>query len=125
LLTASEYLDKNGPLTQKLLNFAPRKQQMEMADAIAHALECETTFVAEAGTGTGKTFAYLVPAIMSGRKILVSTGTKNLQDQLCHKDLPIVCEALNMSVTTALLKCRSNYFCKHRINLADQEINID
>ena len=123
MLTASEYLDRNGPLAQKLDNFAPRKQQMEMADAIAHALECETTFVAEAGTGTGKTFAYLVPAIMSGRKVLISTGTKNLQDQLFHKDLPIVCEALNMSVTTALLKGRSNYLCKHRLNLAEQEIH--
>lgn len=95
---------------------------MEMADAIAHALECETTFVAEAGTGTGKTFAYLVPALMSGRKVLISTGTKNLQDQLFHKDLPIVREALNMSVTTALLKGRSNYLCKHRLNLAEQEV---
>jgi len=121
LLSPSEYLSSNGPLAQKLIDFAPRKQQMEMADAIAHALECETTFVAEAGTGTGKTFAYLVPALLSGRKILISTGTKNLQDQLFHKDLPIVREALDIPVTTALLKGRSNYLCKHRLSLAEQD----
>ncbi len=123
MLEASEYLDSKGPLAQRLADFSPRQQQMEMADAIAHALECETTFVAEAGTGTGKTFAYLVPALLSGRKVLISTGTKNLQDQLFHKDLPIVREALDMPITTALLKGRSNYLCKHRLNLVEQEIH--
>lgn len=123
MLDASEYLNNNGPLAQKVVDFAPRKQQMEMADAIAHALECETTFVAEAGTGTGKTFAYLVPALLSGRKILISTGTKNLQDQLFHKDLPIVREALDMPITAALLKGRSSYLCKHRLSLAEQEVH--
>jgi len=123
LLEPSEYLNSNGPLAQKVEGFAPRQQQMEMADAVAHALECETTFVAEAGTGTGKTFAYLVPALLSGRKILISTGTKNLQDQLFHKDLPIVREALDMPITAALLKGRSNYLCKHRLSLAEQDIH--
>lgn len=123
MLAPSEYLDSNGPLAQKVVDFAPRKQQMEMADAIAHALECETTFIAEAGTGTGKTFAYLVPALLSGRKVLISTGTKNLQDQLFHKDLPIVRETLGIPVTTALLKGRSNYLCKHRLNLAEHDIH--
>ena len=121
MLNPSEYLDSNGPLAQKLIDFSPRKQQMEMADAIAHALDCETTFIAEAGTGTGKTFAYLVPALLSGRKVLISTGTKNLQDQLFHKDLPIVREALDIPVTTALLKGRANYLCKHRLGLAEQD----
>ena len=121
MLTPSEYLDSSGPLAQKVVDFAPRKQQMEMADAIAHALDCETTFVAEAGTGTGKTFAYLVPALLSGRKVLISTGTKNLQDQLFHKDLPIVKEALDIPVTAALLKGRANYLCRHRLNLAEQD----
>ena len=123
MLEPSEYLDSKGPLAQRLANFAPRKQQMEMADAIGHALECETTFIAEAGTGTGKTFAYLVPALLSGRKVLISTGTKNLQDQLFHKDLPLVREALDMPITTALLKGRSNYLCKHRLNIAEQEVH--
>lgn len=123
MLSASEYLNSNGPLAQKVIDFAPRKQQMEMADEIAHALECETTFIAEAGTGTGKTFAYLVPALLSGRKILISTGTKNLQDQLFHKDLPIIREVLDMPITTALLKGRSNYLCKHRLNLAEHDIH--
>lgn len=123
MLSASEYLNSNGPLAQRVTDFAPRKQQMEMADAIAHALECETTFVAEAGTGTGKTFAYLVPALLSGRKVLISTGTKNLQDQLFHKDLPIIREALDMPITAALLKGRSNYLCKHRLTLAEQDLH--
>jgi len=123
LLEASEYLDRQGPLAQQLADFAPRQQQMEMANAIAHALDCETTFVAEAGTGTGKTFAYLVPALLSGKKIIISTGTKNLQDQLFHKDLPVVRNALEIPVTTALLKGRSNYLCKYRLGLAEQEIH--
>ncbi len=121
MLLPSEYLDSKGPLAQRVVDFAPRKQQMEMADAIAHALDCETTFVAEAGTGTGKTFAYLVPALLSGRKVLISTGTKNLQDQLFHKDLPIVRKALDIPVTAALLKGRANYLCKHRLKMAEQD----
>ena len=123
MLEASEYLDRQGPLAQQLADFAPRQQQMEMANAIAHALDCETTFVAEAGTGTGKTFAYLVPALLSGKKIIISTGTKNLQDQLFHKDLPVVCNALEIPVTTALLKGRSNYLCKYRLRLAEQDVH--
>ncbi len=125
MLLPSEYLGRQGPLAQRVTDFAPRKQQMEMADAIAHALERETTFVAEAGTGTGKTFAYLVPALLSGRKVLISTGTKNLQDQLFHKDLPVVREALDIPVTAALLKGRSNYLCKHRLTLAEQDAHIE
>ena len=121
MLEPSEYLSSKGALAQAVDGFAPRQQQMEMADAIAQALDNESTLIAEAGTGTGKTFAYLVPALLSGKKILISTGTKNLQDQLFHKDLPIVRKALDMPVTAALLKGRSNYLCKHRLNLAEQD----
>ena len=77
-----ELLDVNGPLQKTINGFAPRKQQQEMAEVISGALEFSDTLIAEAGTGTGKTVAYLVPALLSGKKIIISTGTKNLQDQL-------------------------------------------
>lgn len=86
-----------------------------MAQAIADAIEHQQNFIAEAGTGTGKTFAYLVPAILSGKKTVISTGTKNLQDQLFNKDLPLVRKALNTPCTVALLKGRSNYLCPYRL----------
>lgn len=118
--TVSEYLAADGPVAQSMLDFTPRLQQQQMADAIAHAIDRGTVLVAEAGTGTGKTFAYLVPALLSGLKTLISTGTKNLQDQLFHRDLPVIREALDLSVTVALLKGRSNYLCKHRLSQAEQ-----
>jgi ATP-dependent DNA helicase DinG len=88
-----------------------------MATAIVDSLEEQCDLVVEAGTGTGKTFAYLVPALTSGKKVIISTGTKNLQDQLFNKDIPIVRQALNIPVTCALLKGRSNYLCLHRYKL--------
>lgn len=101
--------------------FAARAQQQEMAVRVAEAIEKGNHLIAEAGTGTGKTFAYLVPALMSQSKVLISTGTKNLQDQLFHKDLPIVTKALGVPATVALLKGRANYLCLHRLDLAEQE----
>jgi len=92
-----------------------RPQQVAMATAIAETLESRSTFVAEAGTGTGKTLAYLVPAILSGRKVLISTATKTLQDQLFRKDLPILRRALDIPFKAALLKGRSNYLCVYRL----------
>jgi ATP-dependent DNA helicase DinG len=89
-----------------------------MAQAIARAIESRETLICEAGTGTGKTFAYLVPAILSGCKVLISTGTRNLQDQLFHRDLPQVRDALGVPVRAALLKGRANYLCRHRLTLA-------
>ncbi len=90
-----------------------------MAEAVADALDRQSVLVAEAGTGTGKTFAYLVPAMLSGRKVIISTGTRNLQDQLFHKDVPVVRNALAVPVSVALLKGRSNYLCQHRLALAE------
>ncbi len=87
-----------------------------MAEAIADALGQNGKLVVEAGTGTGKTFAYLLPALMSGRKTIISTGTKALQDQLYHRDLPLIGEAVGRPVTTALLKGRANYLCLHRLD---------
>lgn len=92
-----------------------------MARHVASALEEQRTLIIEAGTGTGKTFAYLVPALVSGRRVIVSTGTRALQDQLYHRDLPAVCGALGRPVRVALLKGRANYLCRHRLDLAEQQ----
>lgn len=101
----------DGPLASVVEGYGDRPMQLEMAKAVARAIvNCET-FVAEAGTGTGKTFAYLVPALMWGGKVIVSTGTRNLQDQLFSRDIPTVRQALSAPVTVALLKGRANYVC--------------
>jgi len=110
-----DLLGADGPLAARLPGFAPRPQQQELASAVARALEQFEVLVAEAGTGTGKTFAYLLPALLSGRRVLISTGTKTLQDQLFHRDLPAVRSALGAPVKTTLLKGRSNYLCRHRL----------
>jgi ATP-dependent DNA helicase DinG len=103
--------DAGGALAQNVPGFHPRRSQTEMAKAIADAIAAQKTLIAEAGTGTGKTFAYLVPALLWGGKVLVSTGTKNLQDQLFLRDIPTVRKALNVPVSVALLKGRANYVC--------------
>jgi ATP-dependent DNA helicase DinG len=100
-----------GPLGGQVGSYRPRHAQTEMAKAIAEAIAGQTTLIAEAGTGTGKTFAYLVPALLWGGKVIVSTGTKNLQDQLYLRDIPTVRKALSAPVSVALLKGRSNYVC--------------
>lgn len=100
-----------GPLAPAVGAFKPRQSQTEMAKAVANAIANQTTLMAEAGTGTGKTFAYLVPALLWGGKTIVSTGTKNLQDQLFMRDIPNVRMALRAPVSVALLKGRSNYVC--------------
>ena len=100
-----------GPLGGQVGSYRPRHAQTEMAKAIADAIAGQTTLIAEAGTGTGKTFAYLVPALLWGGKVIVSTGTKNLQDQLYLRDIPTVRKALSAPVSVALLKGRSNYVC--------------
>ncbi|MCI0591054.1 MAG: ATP-dependent DNA helicase, partial [Gammaproteobacteria bacterium] len=117
---------------QLVEGFSARSQQKEMAEAIARTLNQRGTLICEAGSGTGKTFAYLVPALMSGKKIIVSTGTKHLQDQLFHRDLPVVRKALALSLRAALLKGRSNYLCLHRLGQAEaragflpDDVNID
>jgi ATP-dependent DNA helicase DinG len=121
LQSIKEILGNEGPLAKHVKGFAPRVAQTSMAEAIANTLDEGQILIAEAGTGTGKTFAYLVPALLSGQKVIISTGTKNLQDQLFHKDLPVVREALEVPVTIALLKGRANYLCDHRLELALDE----
>ncbi|MBB3210918.1 ATP-dependent DNA helicase DinG [Herbaspirillum sp. Sphag1AN] len=100
-----------GPLGGQVGSYRPRHSQIEMAKAIADAIASQRTLIAEAGTGTGKTFAYLVPALLWGGKVIVSTGTKNLQDQLYSRDIPTVRKALGAPVSVALLKGRANYVC--------------
>lgn len=103
--------DAAGPLGQAVPGFHPRQSQTEMAKAIADAIGRQASLIAEAGTGTGKTFAYLVPSLLWGGKVIVSTGTKNLQDQLFLRDIPTVRKALNAPLSVALLKGRANYLC--------------
>lgn len=115
----SELLGTNGPLAKHISGFASRSQQQAMAESVAETLENDGLLIAEAGTGTGKTFAYLVPALLCGKKVMISTGTKNLQDQLFHRDLPTVREALGISTSIALLKGRANYLCHHRLEMLE------
>ncbi|MDD5034532.1 MAG: ATP-dependent DNA helicase [Methylococcaceae bacterium] len=111
----SRVFGPEGLLAQKLQGYRPRQAQLEMAEAVQQAIRDKSSLIAEAGTGTGKTFAYLIPAIVSGKRVIVSTGTKNLQDQLFHKDLPVVREALAVPFQAALLKGRNNYLCLYRM----------
>ncbi|MCF7988307.1 MAG: ATP-dependent DNA helicase [Methylovulum sp.] len=112
------FFSRKGALSKVIAGYQPRAAQIEMAEAISNAIELKRHFIAEAGTGTGKTFAYLVPAIFSGKKIIVSTGTKNLQDQLFNKDLPLIRKAVKTPFIAALLKGRSNYLCTLRLKNA-------
>ena len=111
---AVEAFAADGPLARALDGFEPRAGQLEMAEAVAGVLATGGVLLAEAGTGTGKTLAYLVPAILSRKRVLVSTGTKNLQEQIFFKDLPVLREALGIPFTATCMKGRGNYLCLHR-----------
>ncbi|HEX4243905.1 MAG TPA: ATP-dependent DNA helicase [Steroidobacteraceae bacterium] len=110
-----------GPLGRVLPGYAYRPEQAAMARAVGGALARLEPLIVEAGTGTGKTFAYLVPALTSGRSVIISTGTRTLQDQLFHRDIPLLARALGLPVKIALLKGRANYLCRHRLELATQQ----
>ncbi len=114
----SAIFSADGPLASAVSGYRIRPQQLEMAALIADAMEANKVLVTEAGTGTGKTFAYLVPALLSGGKVIISTGTKTLQDQLFLRDLPAVRDALKRPVTIALLKGRANYVCPYHLERA-------
>jgi ATP-dependent DNA helicase DinG len=113
-----QFFSNNGALSTVISGYQARSAQIEMAEAIAEAISKKQHLIAEAGTGTGKTFAYLVPAILSGKKTIISTGTKNLQDQLFNKDLPLIRKAMKRPFLAALLKGRSNYLCTYRLQNA-------
>ncbi len=114
----SEVFSPTGPLAGSIPGYRTRTQQLDMAERVAAALADNRVLVAEAGTGTGKTYAYLVPALLSGGKVIVSTGTKTLQDQLFNRDLPTVRDALKAPVKIALLKGRANYVCHYHLDRA-------
>jgi ATP-dependent DNA helicase DinG len=118
LRDVDDILGAEGPLARSLPGFAPRAEQIAMARCVADALRRLEPLVIEAGTGTGKTFAYLVPLLLSGRHAIISTGTRTLQDQLFHRDLPAVSAALGRPLRIALLKGRANYLCRQRLKLA-------
>jgi ATP-dependent DNA helicase DinG len=117
----SDYKDVfglEGPLARALPGYAYRPEQAAMAKAVGLALARLEPLIVEAGTGTGKTFAYLIPALLSGRSVIISTGTRTLQDQLFRRDVPLLARALGLPAKIALLKGRANYLCRHRLELA-------
>src|ERR1700729_845609 len=117
----NDVFDLEGPLARAFPGYGYRPEQAAMAAAVGRALARAEPLIAEAGTGTGKTFAYLVPALLSGRSVVISTGTRTLQDQLFHRDVPLLARALGAHVKIALLKGRANYLCRHRLELATQQ----
>jgi ATP-dependent DNA helicase DinG len=123
-MNTSDYKDvfhAGGPLARALPGYAYRPEQAAMAKAVGQALSRLEPLIVEAGTGTGKTFAYLIPALLSGRSVIISTGTRTLQDQLFRRDVPLLAKALGLPAKIALLKGRANYLCRHRLELAAQQ----
>ncbi len=119
-----EALSEGGALARALPQFRAREAQQRLTGAVADAFESREVLLAEAGTGTGKTYAYLVPALLSGMKTILSTGTRALQDQLYHRDLPRVRDALGVGLKSALLKGRANYLCRYRTEQAKGDPRI-
>ncbi|MFC3120551.1 ATP-dependent DNA helicase [Agaribacter flavus] len=117
MTSVRQFFGNEGALSKLVKGYAVREPQLDLAESIELAIKDKKTLVAEAGTGTGKTFAYLVPAILSNKKTIISTGTKNLQEQLFSRDLPMVKKAIDKTRKTALLKGRANYLCIHRLSL--------
>ena len=122
--SVQEVFAPGGRLTEVIEAFRPRQGQLDMALAIARTLEHGGALVVEAGTGIGKTFAYLIPALLSGNRVMVSTATKALQDQLFGRDLPLLVQALGLPVRTALLKGRASYLCLQRMEMARQDAAV-
>src|SRR5580693_7229699 len=120
-----EIFGAEGPLARAIPGYAFRSEQATMAAAVGRALTRGEPLIVEAGTGIGKTFAYLVPALLSGLHVIISTGTRTLQDQLYRRDVPLLARALGMPVKVALLKGRANYLCRHRLELATQQRSRD
>ena len=117
----SQLFSLEGPLAAIAPGFRVRPSQIELAQMVERTIAERSTLVAEAGTGTGKTWAYLVPALLGGGKVLVSTGTRTLQDQLFARDLPRVREALSVPASIALLKGRGNYVCHYHLEKLQTE----
>ena len=109
-MSSSKILEDGGSLSEAIDGFTPRISQQKMASAIEQAIEFDSQLIVEAGTGTGKTFGYLVPIFLAQKKTIISTGTKNLQDQLFFKDIPVIKKILSFPLKVVLLKGRANYF---------------
>ena len=124
MLELDSIFSPKGVLSRHIAGFRVRSQQLEMARAIAETIENRRILVAEAGTGTGKTLAYLVPALLAGGKVIISTGTKTLQDQLFSRDIPAARAALKVPVTVALLKGRANYVCHYHLERCLQDTHL-
>ncbi len=120
-----EIFGADGPLSAALSGFRPRASQRRMATQVADTLERRGRLLVEAGTGTGKTFAYLIPALLSGGKVIVSTGTRTLQDQLFARDVPLLARVLGRIARIALLKGRNNYLCRERLLRTEEELQFD
>lgn len=118
-ITIDAVMGENGILSEMVAGYAPRQAQLEMAEEVHELIESEETLLAEAGTGTGKTFAYLIPALLSGKKVIVSTATKTLQEQLVQKDLPMLFKACQIKGKPQLLKGRDNYVCPQRLEITE------
>ena len=112
-------LSSSGKLVEVIDGFESRQAQSEMAEAVAESIDSNQTFLAEAGTGTGKTFAYLVPSLLSGKKVIISTATKNLQEQLLTKDIPLLMDICEVEGQAKLLKGRENYLCSQRLEISE------
>ncbi|MBL8231588.1 MAG: DEAD/DEAH box helicase [Bryobacterales bacterium] len=124
-LRARAFFSQRGPLSKWHPNYEFRRGQIEMAEAVEAALEDHRHLIVEAGTGTGKTLAYLVPAILSGRRIVVSTGTKNLQEQLFYKDVPFLQQHFEQPLRVSYMKGRANYLCRQKLIAAENEPILD
>src|SRR4051794_21753008 len=120
-LTVRSFFGRNGPLSQSHPNYEYRPGQLQMAEAVEAALTERRHLIVEAGTGTGKTLAYLLPSILSGKRIVISTGTKNLQEQLYFKDVPFLESVLGRNLAVYYMKGRSNYLCRQKLYDADRE----
>lgn len=123
-LDCQRHFSAGGRLSTAIPEFVAREQQLVLAEAIAEAIRTQSTLVVEAGTGTGKTFAYLVPCLLSGKKIVISTATKTLQDQLVQKDLPVLIKALGLTTRIQNLKGRTNYICRYRTELHAEQARV-
>ncbi|WP_375054901.1 ATP-dependent DNA helicase [Zobellella sp. DQSA1] len=119
---SSSLFAEQGPLALAIDGFTPREAQVAMAAAVAQALDDKVPLVVEAGTGTGKTYAYLAPVLAAGKKVVLSTGSRNLQEQLFHRDLPTLVKAMGYHHPVALLKGRANYICLERLGLLNDAV---
>src|SRR5687768_7874686 len=117
----NEFFGPGGMLEQRLGDYEFRPSQIRMAEAVYRALDDQNHVVIEAGTGTGKTIAYLLPALLHGRRILVSTGTKTLQDQIFYKDIPLLETIIGRQIRAAYLKGRNNYLCRLKLETLHSE----